>query len=291
MRLNLSLDGSANKFIGALFFLAPLVSIACEPRTELETVYCQLHHKYSQLPSLEDFRRNSTKVQRLLLRRPAQESGVKLPPKSNPIAIESPEGEKPPVPKSANSLALKSSSSRLSNPKALASKSSAASANSQSLSKALSSNNCSLSRRSIVCGTEVYTLVDNQGNQKLFAGSLGPDNQLRFPESEGTSEARYWSDSYQHYIEKMLSIGLGASTMSYTKFVYTWQESQLQGQIPQARFSAMFEYLKRDKRALAVKASYDDMTPASISWCQSLSHQLWVCDNGRRNWVYQLSKR
>ncbi|MGH1370707.1 MAG: hypothetical protein ACRBBW_01640 [Cellvibrionaceae bacterium] len=134
-------------------------------------------------------------------------------------------------------------------------------------------------------------MVDNQGNQKLFAGSLGPDNQLRFPESEGTSEARYWSDSYQHYIEKMLSIGLGASTMSYTKFVYTWQESQLQGQIPQARFSAMFEYLKRDKRALAVKASYDDMTPASISWCQSLSHQLWVCDNGRRNWVYQLSKR
>lgn len=75
--------------------------------------------------------------------------------------------------------------------------------------------------------------------------------------------------------------------MSYTKFVYTWQQAQQQNQDPRQRFETMFEYLKRDKRSLSVQARYDDAQPEHLSWCQSLSQQLWVCDNRQRNWVFQ----
>ncbi len=277
MVLGLPLNRRLVYVITALLWLAPLASLACESRNELEVVFCQLKHEHTQLPSLEDFRRNSTEIQRLLLKRSARESGIELPSISSKKNETSPPAEIPlgrPKPDSS-SMAL---GAQVLPPSMLD-------------ESTLNDQYCRLSHRDIVCDSEIYKLMGNQGNHKLTVGSLSAENRLSFLGLSQESNAHYWSDSYTRYIEKMLSIGLGASTMSYTKFVYTWQEAQRQGQNPEARFSKMFEYLKRDKQSLAVKANYDERLPDSISWCQSLSHSLWVCDNGQRNWVYQRFNR
>ncbi len=244
---------------------------ACEPRTELETLYCQLNHQYRQLPNLEEFRRNSPRIQRLLLKRPARESGLELPPEISRDTSAVPLGNNTKAAKKVEPLSREAIAK-------------------VSLAQHGDNQLCRLSRRKLVCGSDVYQLMDNQLNHQLPTGSLEADNRLNFSDSGSRTTAHYWSDSYRRYIEKMLSIGLGASTMSYTKFVYTWQESQRQGQTPEVRFAAMFEYLKRDKRSLAVRARYDNLVPEAISWCQPLTHELWVCDNGERNWVYQRSQ-
>lgn len=254
--------------------LVPMFAAACESRNELEAVYCQLKHDYAQLPSLEDFRRNSPTVQRLLLKRPARDAGIELPPsiskKTKTLSRSSAAGDPTEYRRTSPDI--------VSTPANRVKK------------KPIDNQNCHLSDNRILCGSDIYFLMLNRANHKLVKGSLNDANELSFPARSNITTARYWSDSYQHYIEKMLSIGLGASTMSYTKFVYTWQTAQKQGQNPQSRFSQMFEYLKRDKRALSVKASYDNLMPEAISWCQSLSRMLWVCDNGERNWVYQRSR-
>lgn len=270
MVLGLSPRKLLTNLVGILLFV-PLVTAACESRNELEAIYCQLKHDYAQLPSLEDFRRNSPTVQRLLLKRPARDAGIELPAST-----------------SEKTTTLTSESDATQYRRAPAEPVSIPARRAKNLPA--DHQSCLLLENRIQCGSDAYLLMLNRANHQLAKGSLNDSNELSFPARSNISTARYWSDSYQHYIEKMLSIGLGASTMSYTKFVYTWETAQKQGQNPQNRFSKMFEYLKRDKRALSVKASYDDLIPEAISWCQSLSRKLWVCDNGERNWVYQRSR-
>jgi hypothetical protein len=253
---------------------APLTAFACQSNTDLEQLYCQQRGDDKSLPSMEDFRRNSTQIQRLLLKRSAAAAGLALPPEKKP------------------SQETAGSSSRLveaTTPPTVNIRSAAPTLSSKpSLLPLPLPTSCQLSNRTIQCASDEFHLVENQSNHSLKADSLSDSNQLVFADSQGMSETRYWSASYRLYIEKMLSIGLGASTMSYTKFVYTWQQAQQQGQNAKARFRKMFEFLKRDKRALAVQSSYDSRLPEAISWCQSLSRRLWVCDNRQRNWVYAL---
>jgi len=247
---------------------------ACESHSDLEHLYCQLKYDYKSLPSMEDFRRNSAEIQRLLLKRPAADAGLTLPPqkiKRNTVS------------NSSSSLVDDVDTSNT-NHNIVSRKLNTTTP----ITQDLPAEDCKLSNRHIRCDTREFHLIENQSNSSLQVGSLDDSNQLIFSDSGGMTKTRYWSASYRLYIEKMLSIGLGASTMSYTKFVYTWRQAQQQGQNAQERFKTMFEFLKRDKRALAVRSSYDSLLPAEISWCQSLSRRLWVCDNRQRNWVYAL---
>jgi len=245
--------------------------LACESRTELEAVYCQVRHDYRSLPSLEDFRRNTPAIQRLLLKRPAAQEGIDLP-----------------------SLAVKatpaSSESRSSAPRVI-SRSPGVKASKRLyyvVAEEEVERECELAGELILCGEKQFQLVENQRNRVLKKGSLGTENRLKFASSFGQTDSEHWSDSYRAYIESMLSIGLGASTMSYTKFVYSWQQAEQQGLDAETRFSTMFDYLKRDKKNLSIKARYDSLLPTSFSWCQAIAHHLIVCDNRERNWVYAL---
>lgn len=70
--------------------------------------------------------------------------------------------------------------------------------------------------------------------------------------------------AYHRYIGKMLSVGLGGTTISYTKLSYTFRELYEDNGDFAARFEAMFGYLKKDKAALALKPRYGDQLPVSI---------------------------
>ena len=97
---------------------------------------------------------------------------------------------------------------------------------------------------------------------------------------------RYLARSYRHYIDKMLFIGLGASTMTYTKFHYTFWDLVEKREDFAGRVNAMYDFLKQDKATMAVQERYDKVMPAGIDWCTSLSDSVVVCDDGKRNWVY-----
>ncbi len=250
-----------------LFMCLP--AYACDSRTELEQVFCQLRHDYRALPSLEDFRRNTPAVQRLLLKRPAAKEGIHLP-----------------------DLDIKKSASLVRSPATSINQAATAAIKKRKLQVAADvsdEQSCELTGELILCGAEHYHLVENKLNKSLFKGSLGAENRLSFISLPGQTDAQYRSDSYRVYIESMLSIGLGASTMSYTKFVHSWQQAEQQGLSAESRFSEMFNYLKRDKKNLSIKRRYDTQLPTSFSWCQSIAQHLIVCDNRERNWVYLLA--
>lgn len=246
--------------------------MACQHRTALEQVYCQLASKGVQLPSLEDFRRNPPQMQYLLLKRPAAARGIALP------ALAAKRKVKPEVRSEARRV---TPAVQAPEPSAVQRQNNAAPSPRREA--------CQLQRDTIVCGAERYRLVLNKLNRELSPGSLGELNVLRLPayQKQHHSLNTYLTNSYQHYIEKMMSIGLGASTMSFTKFHYTWQQSQQHGHDFSERFNLVFEYLKKDKRSMGVQPSYDDALPQKMSWCESLDARLWVCDNSDRNWVYQ----
>ncbi|WP_439133271.1 hypothetical protein [Pseudomaricurvus sp.] len=253
-----------------VWFLLPALAWSCQPQTELEEVYCQLRGKGIALPALNDFRRNDPKTQWLLLKRPAAREGISISPVSSVASAEDTKAvERSP----AHSEKQKKTSV----------------STREHLVESLDQASCQLVGELIRCQEKTFHFVLNRPNHQLASNSLSAANRLRLPEFDSRlqSPEQYLSTSYRHYIEKMLAIGLGASTMSYSKFYYIWEDTKRQKQSFAARLETVFEFLKRDKKSLGVKPRYDQAMPEDLSWCQALSRDLWVCDNMHRNWVYQ----
>ncbi len=245
----------------ALFVASP--AIACEPRTSLEKVYCQLQAQGEALPAWADFRRNPPSTQRLLLSRPARRAGLQLPevgPASRPPG------------RAAAPVLVRQEAEREEASAAIP-------------HKTPQKTRCQLQRYSLVCGEQVFKLSGNLPNSRLDEGALEAGNQLLLAEVASSNRAEM-IDNYRRYIEAMLSIGLGASTMSYTKFHHVWRSAAERGENPSRRFARMFEYLKSDKQRLAVQNRYGSALPRDISWCSPLGELLWVCDQKESNWVY-----
>lgn len=260
-------------------------ALACQPHTPLEEVYCQLVSKGEKLPSLEDFRRNQPRIQALLLKAPARKHGIRVPtPEKNTSAQKKTATKTVPVKTSHTQFQSQphtkrqpaAATTRVVNPK------------SQLPGGLL---NCTLQGRQIRCSQQSFQLVTNLPNRQLSPSALSEKNTLGLTNYEGKSQdkralKKHLSLSYQRYIEQMLSIGLGASTMSYSKFYYTYEELQrLQVDFAE-RFETMFGYLKKDKASMAIKDSYVDALPDSISACVKLQPSILVCDNGIHNWIY-----
>lgn len=256
-----------------LLLLAPPLW-ACAPHTELEKVYCQLKGKGESLPSLEDFRRNQPRIQALLLKAPARRHGITVPKvvsKTTPAkpvkaAITPKPATRKKTPDTAPTTPQRS---QLAHP----------------LSR------CQLQGRLIQCPQQQYRLATNRANRHLVKGALGPDNRMELSNYQGDTKnvqalKRHLTRSYERYIEKMLSIGLGASTMSFSKFYYTHAELQQLDVDFADRFETMFGYLKKDKASMAIKDSYLEALPSSIAACNWLKREILVCDNGEHNWVY-----
>lgn len=245
-----------------------------QARNSYEELYCKVaaSDENNGLPSLADFRRNPPETQALLLRRPAARLGLKMPERLR---------KKADVPAAAADVVQQERSTRQEKSEP------ASTANTGANS--LSLDSCVLAQDTIRCTEKIFRLVSNRDNQELVAGALSVNNRLALPQRSGEHAQRdYLIDAYQTYIEKMLEIGLGASTMTFSKFYYTYEELHQQEVDFSHRMEKMFDYLKQDKAAMAVRRRYSHQLPENIAQCGRLSAQLIVCDEGDVNWVYEL---
>ncbi len=241
--------------------------------TEEERVYCEIVNRGEGrgLPSLEDFKRNDVRVQRLLLKRPAEKLKIALPKK--PQVIENASIPRAPKLDQETNKTHAEDISSLANPE-------------------IALKECQITPDQIVCGHRHFQMKTNLPNRLLKSGVLEEAYGMNLPpyskdKSDNKLEAQYYlSDVYPIYIQKMLDIGLGASTMSYTRFYHTFFDLQAQGVSFSDRFETMYRYLKKDKKTMLVKPVLSDQRPTTISQCDDIDQRIIVCDSGSANWVY-----
>lgn len=257
----------------------------CRPNGELEKVYCQLQAKGESLPKMSDFRRNDARMQQLLLKRPAAKHGIRLPvvDKKSAVKATSPKrAAAKPKPKKVTKPAV---------PLAVVEAKAAYRAPSRSaLGRALQTT-CSISEARISCAERHYQLLDNLNNRHLNKQVFAESNRLGLSNYLGSINHKpslndYMGDAYQRYIEGMLKIGLGASTMTYSKFYYTFEDAWNNKRDFADRFEQMYVFLKKDKQSMGVKKRYSNDLPAGLHQCAELSSHIIVCDNKKINWVY-----
>lgn len=246
-----------------------------QARTPLEQAYCKIRaaNPTAALPTLQELRRNPEKTQRLLLRRPAEQAGIKLPPETAAQA----RSTGPAAPRAAPAVEPARAAGASASPSRMQTGGLAG---------------CELQASSIRCGAERYQLQGNVPNGRLAPGVLDAERRVLFAEYQGNAGdsaalMEYATGAYRRYIEAMLEIGLGSSTMSFTKFYHTFMEAQAKGTRFGERLAAMFDFLKKDKASMGVQSHYNDALPETIGQCMGLSEQLLVCDNVQQNWVYK----
>ncbi|TQV68058.1 hypothetical protein FKG94_24340 [Exilibacterium tricleocarpae] len=285
---------AARLWLLASVFYAPwsLAQNQCaeQARSRYEEIFCEVKAKGAggSLPRLEDFRRNDARVQALLLRRPAAKLGIKLPQPKKPAKPKR-VAAKPTAPAKSATGEKKTSTTA---PKQVASP--RRPERKREPADASLAATCRLQRTVIVCGKTRYELALNRQNSELAKGVLSEQNQMGLKPYRGKPGDRgalvqHLSGSYRRYIEKMLEIGLGGATMSFTKFFYTHETLSQQGEDFAARFETMFSFLKKDKAGMSIKAKYNDRLPEEIKQCNPLTDRLIVCAAGEDNWVYMKS--
>ncbi|WP_051080992.1 hypothetical protein [Teredinibacter turnerae] len=255
-------------------------------RTDLEAAYCDVRATPSgkKLPSLGDFRKNTPTMQRLILKKPAKKAGIEIPEQNADRALEQ---------KTAGSAADKKLSIQEPNSnEARTNKSPPTPAFHPSAPPPRTGfsgiGRCSLLKNQIQCGYDYYLLRVNLQNDALTPAVFGAENRLVFPaRNTGESQLEFLSRIYPQYIEKMLAIGLGDSTMSFTRFAATYDAVEDAGGDFNTRFAAMYEMLKKEKSHNAIRTRYNHNYPQNISACQFLTSTIIVCDNVTQNWIYE----
>ena len=157
-------------------------------------------------------------------------------------------------------------------------------------------HHCRLAATKIICPEQQYRLLDNRQNRHLEENVFAATNLLGLDNYSGNIKNTrqlnsYLADNYQRYIEGMLRLGLAASTMSYSRFYYTFEDANSNNRDFAARFEKMYVFLKKDKQSMGVKNRYSDEMPTGLHQCVELSASLLVCDNNKMNWVYRAEMR
>lgn len=266
-----------------------------QAQSPLEQLYCEIKAKGEGkiLPTLTDFRRNNKQVQTLLLKRDAEKLGLAIPvasgARSPGTGAQPPDDEKTTAStgQPVQSKPAVKQVAMINRPPSEATSVSFPRKAIQNTQVKLSA--CELKRRQIRCGKQSYALVNNLPNSKLSPAALSAGNQLRFPRwqnESNISEHAYLTQTYRIYIDKMLQIGLGAATMSFTRFHDNYYDLKSQNIDFNQRFSQMYEYLKNDKQKMQVPSQLISKLPEGIQFCDLLRADLIVCDNGFNNWLY-----
>lgn len=242
-------------------------------KSDYEQIYCLVMEKGegASLPSWEDFSRNNRQVQRLLLKRPAEKLKIALPTVNAALSKPAASTSKP-MPSVSVTVVAKNQEPKLQG--------------------GLSS--CRLGQETIICGDQIYRLQENVSNKHLSPGTFAPDYKMALPVYQGdkndkTAIQGYLTDAYAHYLNKMLAIGLGASTMSYTRFNQVFFDLLTKNISFAGRFETMYHHLKDDKKTMNVQARLSALMPNSISQCDTVGHQFMVCDLDTVNWVYRVN--
>lgn len=262
-----------------------------QSRSELEEAYCKIQAKRpnGNLPPFNDFQNNPPNMQYLLLKGPARKLNIQLSKPARPkppqttaeIEIKDIQGQEKLVEKLTPIIRRHIASPNM--PKVQ---------DTQPHDSPQKIQHCKLDNLWIHCNDIHYELVTNKKNVELEKNALSESNkmQIRDRNSEafsGISTIKYLSETYPIYIHKMLSIGLGAGTMSFTKYASIYEASEKNQHNFSERMETMFGFLKTDKRGNAIKSRYDTLLPKDIKWCMLLDDTLIVCDNVNKNWVYK----
>lgn len=260
-----------------------------EARSDYEKIYCQIlaRGKAQALPGFFDFKRNSPAVQCGLLRAPARQLGIDLPAlPSAPKPASSAPVAPPSSPQSATTPGMSAPGEPTTAAPSPRDVPPAEADDSEFALLAL--GDCGLDKDQIRCGHARYFLTINIPLKRLDPTALSEDNRLQFREiNEGETLRDYLASLYPDYIDKMLYLGLGDSTLSFTKFHAIYEESLNQGEDFVARFGQMYELLKNERRSMHIQTRYQDNYPESIAQCMPLTDELIVCDNVLQNWVYR----
>ncbi len=246
--------------------------------TDLERLYCDVVAEGGGqgLPSQADFRRNDPKVQALLLRRPAKRLGLSVPAVTAAPAQPKPASAPEPAAQ-ASSKPVKPDSEQL--------------PSEAPPSRFGQLADCALKGERIACPDRQFELALNQPNRALAPGVLEDQNRLNLRSFQGDRNdelqvRRYLSNAYDRYIPKMLAIGLGANTMSFTAFHNAFHTLEEGGVDFSERMERTYQLLKQDKRNLAVQARYHDRLPENLALCEVINPDIIVCDNVATNWVF-----
>lgn len=270
-------------FLFSTFSVSASVNRAClsQATTEYERIYCEIisRGEGKALPRFEDFKLNDALVQKLLLKRPASKLKIKLPSH----ALTNPTKNKPTKNKPTKNKKAKHTQAL----------------NKQELDKKTTSDalgqysikQCQLTHDKILCGKQRFVMRTNQPNKQLSSGVLNDSYKMGLPVYAGSKgdalEVQYYlSNAYALYIRRMIDIGLGASTMSYTRFFHTYYDLQEKNVSFSERFETMYSYLKKDKKSMAVQTVLSDKRPVHISECDDINAKIIACDSGGFNWIY-----
>ena len=221
-----------------------------------QQVYCELdaRGKAHGLPTFFDFSQNNETTQALLLKRPARSAGIEL---AMPAAAATPQATKAIKPVEQMSAGLRG---------------------------------CEYRGDTIDCPGYRYALVGNRANSRLADDALSASNQLRLAHYRGSLDdvaavERYLLQAYEQYLDKMLTIGLGAATLSWGKFYYLFMDLNAKGVSFSDRFEVMYHYLKMDKSAMAVSEKVSLPANGELSDCIDLGQDIVACGGGK-NAVY-----
>ncbi len=232
-----------------------------------EQVFCQLsssRYNYG-LPSLQEFRRNSAKVQYLLLKRAASREGIAL---SKPVKTSSATESRPGTSTAAAPVSTPVSPTR------------------KPPRSELVQNACVYTKRNIDCGGKRFQLRTNRRNSELPAAALSDANVLKLRKKRAAESVEGWlAEAYRDYIAALLSIGLAGSSSTYSAFAHTYYELENSGTDFATRIQHSFALLKKDKRTLAVRKRYPESAPLAAD-CEWLLSTMIVCNSFGKNWVF-----
>lgn len=248
------------RFACAVLCYLPIMSAANSCFNFAETYYQQLYCEIrasgqgAGLPSMLDFRRNNEQMQALVLKPYARKAGIamQMPKVSQPLVRVS---KTPPAEPSNRDSA------------------------------------CVVQAAALLCGSDHYQLVSNLPNEALAPGTLSAGHAMALPVYRGSRQDaaainRYLESSYYHYLQKMMAIGLGGSTLSYGKFAFLFEDLASKGISFGERFEVMYRYLKADKQKLQVPIRKELPREFDPQRCFPL-RELQVCQAGLVNLVFR----
>ena len=234
--------------------------------TYYEQVYCEIRQKSPEtvLPAFLDFKNNDARMQAMLLKRKAEALGIPL---------------KIPASTSGKKTAAKSIKNTIERPV------------DQSASAAQTAMACQYKNAHIECRDGRFLLAGNRRNSDIPSTALQDQNRLKLDNYGGNRNdtqqlTLFLTRQYVHYLEKMVEIGLGGATMSFTKFYALFEDISDKGADFSARFETMYEFLKKDKASMFVSVAADPIAGLTINECARLTNAMFVCDNKRRNAIY-----
>ncbi|MFO1370063.1 MAG: hypothetical protein U1F46_13800 [Marinagarivorans sp.] len=257
----------------SLSSLAAAADDSCKGQTPMELSYCTLIARGATgLPALYEFRKNSPATQYLLLKRPAAKFAVVLPApaaKAKPIELT-------PTPEAPQTE--QTQPARAHPPSKITS----------TLTTTGAPSGCQLANETISCGNQRFRLQWNKPKAALTPEALAPGNQLVFPPEpkDPADQKDYLVNCFALYVQKMLLLGLGNTTLSFDKFAAIYATARAERFDFAARFESMYHFLKEERKTLQPPKGFGHSVPARIDDCQPINDSLWSCQTAEQHWVF-----